>query len=181
MLELFMLYTRGVICDLGCGAGQVAHYLHTHGQEVLGVDLSPEMLAQARRRNPDVEFIEADMRHLPVTDAAWGGVVAFCSLVHLARSDVPLVLLEIRRVLQAGGLLLLSFHVGQGTHHSTNWWGILPTSLDYTYFSLEEMQGLLREAGFRLEDTRAVPTHPTACLRGYILARKALSRGAGPL
>src|SRR5262245_8181879 len=40
---------RGPVVDVGCGPGQVAHYLHTRGVPVSGLDLSPEMVAHARR------------------------------------------------------------------------------------------------------------------------------------
>jgi uncharacterized damage-inducible protein DinB len=36
--------TAGMICDLGCGPGQVARYLHSQGAEACGIDLSPEMV-----------------------------------------------------------------------------------------------------------------------------------------
>ena len=48
---------RGEVCDMGCGPGQVARYLKDAGvQEVFGVDLSPRMLEQARKLNPDIGF-----------------------------------------------------------------------------------------------------------------------------
>ncbi len=45
----------GPICDLGCGPGQIARYLHRLGAQTLGVDLSPNMVAEsntAESRNP---------------------------------------------------------------------------------------------------------------------------------
>ncbi|HSD82826.1 MAG TPA: methyltransferase domain-containing protein, partial [Anaerolineae bacterium] len=42
----------GVICDLGCGPGQVARYLCDHGAQAIGVDLSAHMIEQARQLNP---------------------------------------------------------------------------------------------------------------------------------
>src|SRR5436309_14505290 len=52
---------RGKVCDMGCGPGQVARFLRDAGVQVFGVDLSPEMLAQARRLNPDLEFCEGNI------------------------------------------------------------------------------------------------------------------------
>ena len=40
---------RGEICDLGCGPGHVARYLHDAGASVFGLDLSPGMIEQARK------------------------------------------------------------------------------------------------------------------------------------
>ena len=41
---------KGRVCDLGCGPGMVAAYLHGRGAEAMGIDLSPGMLEQARMR-----------------------------------------------------------------------------------------------------------------------------------
>jgi trans-aconitate methyltransferase len=47
---------RGEVCDMGCGSGQVARYLRDAGTTVFGLDLSPRMLEQARRLNPEISF-----------------------------------------------------------------------------------------------------------------------------
>ena len=41
----------GPICDLGCGPGQIARYLHRQGVKTLGVDLSAKMVEEAQRLN----------------------------------------------------------------------------------------------------------------------------------
>ena len=46
----------GPICDLGCGPGHVARYLHECEAQVIGIDLSAEMIERARRLNPGIEF-----------------------------------------------------------------------------------------------------------------------------
>lgn len=52
----------GVIGDLGCGPGHVGRYLHVLGMDVVGVDLSAGQLQQARRLNPGIGFLQADLR-----------------------------------------------------------------------------------------------------------------------
>src|SRR6478672_292842 len=64
---------RGPVCDLGCGPGQVARYLHDRGVPAVGVDLSPAMLEQARRLNPGLEFRQDDLRALGGEGGAWAG------------------------------------------------------------------------------------------------------------
>src|SRR5689334_16855014 len=56
------------VCELGCGPGHVARYLHERGVPVLGMDLSLEMVLHARQLNPEIEFRQADMRSLEVED-----------------------------------------------------------------------------------------------------------------
>ena len=54
------------VLDAGCGTGRVAAELASRGADVVGVDVDASMLAAARRRAPDVPWIEADL-----TDAAF--------------------------------------------------------------------------------------------------------------
>src|SRR4051794_26777184 len=107
----------GLVCDLGCGPGHVARYLHDRGVQVTGLDLSPAMVEQARHLNPGIAFRQGNMLALDVEDGAWGGIVAFYSIIHVPRVQVPVALAEMHRALRPGGLLLLAFHVGDETVH----------------------------------------------------------------
>jgi SAM-dependent methyltransferase len=176
LLDRFAARVRGLgpVCDLGCGPGQIARYLHGRGMDAFGVDLSPGMVALARRLNPDLRFEQGDMRNLRAGDGAWGGIAAFYSIIHIPRQEVVGVLRELWRVLGPGGSLLLAFHIGDEVLHLDEWWG-KPVSLDFTFFSLDEMEDYLRQAGFDiLETLQRVPyegvEHPSQ--RGYIWAEK---------
>src|SRR5580765_3905417 len=50
------VHGHGPACDMGCGPGQIARYLHERGVDVCGVDVSAGMLECARRLNPEIEF-----------------------------------------------------------------------------------------------------------------------------
>ena len=91
LLDRFAAGVRNVgpACDLGCGPGHVARYLHEQGVQVCGIDLSPVMVEQARRLTPAVEFRQGDLSALDVADGAWAGVAAFYSLIHIPNSDLP--------------------------------------------------------------------------------------------
>jgi SAM-dependent methyltransferase len=97
------------VLDAGCGAGRTAVWLVDQGAEVVGVDLSPELLQIARERVPGASFAVADLaRRLPFEDGSFDVVVA--SLVmHYLRDWVP-TLRELRRVLRADGVVVLSTH-----------------------------------------------------------------------
>jgi SAM-dependent methyltransferase len=73
---------------------------------VIGVDASPDMLAQARKRLPDVDFHEADLHRLPLADNAVDTVVCALALTHVP--DLAAVLAEFARVLRPGGSLVIS-------------------------------------------------------------------------
>ena len=166
---------RGIICDMGCGPGQIARYLSDRNVEACGIDLSPEMVKKARQLNPQISFERGDMLALEnVADAAFGGVAAFYSIIHIPRAGLHQALSELQRILQPGGILLLAFHLGRDIVHMDEWWG-KPVSLDFYFYEREEMKDALREAGFSLEE--AIERDPYADVeypsrRAYIFARK---------
>jgi SAM-dependent methyltransferase len=164
----------GPVCDLGCGPGHVARYLHERGVPVIGIDLSPAMLEQARHLNPGIEFRRGNMLSLDPEDAAWGGIAAFYSIIHVPRTEIAVALEEMKRVLRPGGPLLLAFHVGDETVHLDEWWG-QPVSLDFRFFRPEEMADFLRRAVFEVEEIVEREPYPDVehqSRRAYILARK---------
>lgn len=171
-----MKRVEGVICDLGCGPGQVARYLKDRGAEVIGVDFSAAMIKQARLRNPDIKFVCADMRALPVKDAAWGGIAAFYSIIHTPRPQIPALLLELKRVLRPGGALLLAYHLGEGEGCCRDYWGV-PVCMETTFLRTKELQEQLISAGFELLGWLERPPYASSAYqesrsyRGYVVVR----------
>jgi ubiquinone/menaquinone biosynthesis C-methylase UbiE len=76
---------RGEVCDMGCGPGHVARYLRDAGASVFGLDLSPGMLEQARKMNPDIRFREGNMLALDIRDGALAGIAAFYAIVNIPK------------------------------------------------------------------------------------------------
>ena len=176
VLERFARAVRdqGLVCEIGCGPGQVARYLHERGVAVVGLDLSPRMVELARQLNPGIEFQQGDMAKLPAQDRSWAGIVAFYAIIHLPRSEVVAVLREWWRVLQPGGLALLSFHRGQQVQHVDTLWD-KQVSLDFTFFECTEMENYLRTAGYVVQERRERGPYPgieVETQRCYVLAHK---------
>ena len=59
-----MRFAPRTALDAGCGTGRVAIELARRGVEVVGADVEPSMLAVARERAPDIEWVEADLARL---------------------------------------------------------------------------------------------------------------------
>jgi SAM-dependent methyltransferase len=176
LLDRFAASVRdvGPACDLGCGPGHVALYLRARGVQMCGVDLSPAMVERARRLVPGVDFQQGDMLALGVANGAWAGVVAFYSLIHNPRGDLPQALGELRRVLRPGGLLLLAFHLGDETLHLDQWWG-QNVCIDFHFFRADEVANYLRAAGFEIDDVIEREPYPDVehpSRRAYIFARR---------
>ncbi|MCB0013582.1 MAG: class I SAM-dependent methyltransferase [Anaerolineales bacterium] len=142
----------GTICDMGCGPGQIARYLHDQGAAVGGIDFSGAMVQEAQRLHPTIPFQQGDMLALTgVASASFAGIAAFYSIIHIPRPRVVQALNELRRILLPGGALLLTFHIGTGIRQMAEWYG-QPVDLDFLFFEREEMKGYLGAAGFMLDE-----------------------------
>jgi ubiquinone/menaquinone biosynthesis C-methylase UbiE len=73
------------VLDLACGTGRITAFLAAQGYNVVGADVSPAMLAVARRRCPAVPFVVADAERLPVGESAAPAVTAVRFLGNLPR------------------------------------------------------------------------------------------------
>jgi len=136
---------RGLVADLGCGPGHVARYLHQQGVTMVGIDLSPQMIEEARRLNPELEFRVGDMRTLDLSTESLTGVVAFYSIVHFERDELRAVMAELRRAMALGGLALIAFHMGHDVVHVDELFGA-PVNLDFRFHPPADVVAALRLA-----------------------------------
>ncbi len=96
------------VLDAGCGAGWPIAALLAGRLTVTGIDLSRAQVRLAARNVPAGHFAVADLRQLPFRDAAFAAVVSIYALIHVPREDHLAVLSEMRRVLDPGGLALVT-------------------------------------------------------------------------
>ena len=92
-----------VMLDVACGPGLVSAAAAARGARVAGVDFSPNMVTEARRRNPGLTFQEGDAEALPFADASFDAVVIGFGLHHFPLPGRAIA--EARRVLRPGGRL----------------------------------------------------------------------------
>ncbi len=113
------------VIEVGCGPGHVTSWLARAGAQAQGLDLSPEMVAQARSRFPGLTFEVGDLRDLmrPTAGPGWGAVLAWYSLIYLAESELAGAVQALARPLAPGGLLVLAMHAGQGVRTADEWFG----------------------------------------------------------
>jgi ubiquinone/menaquinone biosynthesis C-methylase UbiE len=107
------LRAGALILDLGCGPGRDMSWMEGHQRQVVGVDLSRQMLRIAHRHVRG-GLAQMDALALGFADHSFDGVWCDAVLLHFPRAVVPAVLAEIRRVLEPDGLLFVSVQQGQG-------------------------------------------------------------------
>ncbi|WP_440008745.1 class I SAM-dependent methyltransferase [Halomicrococcus sp. SG-WS-1] len=102
-----------VALDVGCANGRHAELLAKRAGRVVGLDVSRELLAEARARATDrafdLELVQGDAAALPLADAAVGLAVYVATLHHLPTREARVASLdELARVLGPGGAALVS-------------------------------------------------------------------------
>lgn len=89
-----------VVLDVGCGEGTLARYLADRGHEVIGIDPDPNVLPADTQ---GAHFMLAHATNLPFGDDSFDAVVSAMVLHH---TRIELALVEMRRVLKPGGVLV---------------------------------------------------------------------------
>jgi SAM-dependent methyltransferase len=112
--SLVRTYLPQSVLDAGCGTGRVAIELARYGIATLGVDVSASMIAEARRRAPTLDWIQADLatldldRRFDVVVMA-GNVPLFCPV-----EDRPLLVRAAATHVAPGGRLIAGFELDRG-------------------------------------------------------------------
>jgi ubiquinone/menaquinone biosynthesis C-methylase UbiE len=162
------------VADVGCGPGRVAAFLAAHGLNVIGVDVSPAMLAEARRAHPDIQFEEGCLHDLPITEGSLQGVVSWYSIIYTPPGRLVAVFAELMRVLKSEGQVLVAFQAGsdQPVHRTA----VHGTNLSLTSYrhGLDDVTRRLEEAGLKVHATaqREPELDHESTPQAFVIARR---------
>jgi ubiquinone/menaquinone biosynthesis C-methylase UbiE len=173
VLSLFASVVDGPALDVGCGTGLQTMELVRFGlDDVTCVDLSPGMLAVARKSLPQLNFTVGSMLALPYATGSFAGVIAFYSTIHVPDDLLPNALAELTRVLRPAGHLLVAFQTGDEPLHMTSALGHEIT-LDFHRRQPSQMATLLAEAGAPVRvQTLREPDEGERTPQAFLLAQK---------
>jgi len=159
-----LLPTGGALLDVGCGDGELASRAGQHFARVVATDVSAAAIEQARVRCADLPFAQAldfqvldANQPLPFANASFDTVVSLSTLQYIF--DPELFLREVQRVLLPDGKLLLEvpnmaylpqrLRLLAGKPIRTSYWKHGIDGGNLHYFTLNSLEQLLSEAGFR--------------------------------
>jgi SAM-dependent methyltransferase len=108
-------FRPGASADIGCGSGRDTAWLNRNGYPTIGFDASRELLAEATRRHPGVEFRPAALPDLTgVADDSFANVLCETVIMHLDLEAATAAVERLLAVLRPGGTLYLSWRVTEG-------------------------------------------------------------------
>lgn len=152
---------RVQVCDLGCGTGFCIEPMVAAGRAVVAVDIAQGMLSMARKkmaqRHPShtqarekLAYVCADFESLPFPPAVFDCVVS--SMSFQWSEDLAVLLPEVRKVLQAGGILLFATLGPDTLHELASAWSALDSYVHVNAFdSQARIIDQLQRAGFDVE------------------------------
>ncbi|GHH12734.1 class I SAM-dependent methyltransferase [Streptomyces lanatus] len=166
------------VADIGSGPGSITAHLHALGLPVFGVDISPRMVALARRAHPELRFHVGSMTSLDLPDETLGGIIALYSIIHVPDDHLLTTFAEFHRVLRPGAPLLLAFQSGDTEDHLhlTERFG-REIALDYYWRTTDTVTDTLTKAGLQLQ-ARILrePQDEEKRPRAFVLARRSETR-----
>jgi len=134
LLDAAAVKTGTKLVDIATGPGYVAAVAARRGATVIGVDFSATMIAEARSRNPDIEFRDGDAEQLPLGNDLFDSAVVNFGILHLGRPDQALT--EACRVLRPGGRFVI---MGPNIRYlAAEYWDFYDHCLPLSHLSMEE-------------------------------------------
>lgn len=153
-VKLFDLFVERVnpnmpVCEIGCGPGEISTYLKYKGLNMVGIDISEEMIRVAKQLNPHIDFRVGDVFSLDLPDNYFSGVLAPFLFVNYEPEDIRKAFLEIKRVLIPDGIFYLSFHAGDERIKVDDFL-VADNPLEFIFLDVKSIENLLKEIGFEI-------------------------------
>ena len=147
---LELLPKNAKILDVGCGVGVDSGFVNSKGFEVIGLDLSKEMLNLAKEKFPKIDFREQDVRELEFPPESFDGIIASCSLIHIPKNDVPSLVEKFSQILSDNGAIYIALQGGKSEEIFIDEPFKPDEKLFLNIISFEEIKKLLVKNGFSI-------------------------------
>lgn len=137
------------LLDLGCGAGQNFQRADYENNRITGVDISEGQIDEAKRLNPEGDFIRADIADLDFIRSGFNAITAMYSMIHLPLLLQEEVIGKIYNWLKPGGLFAGSFGWGEEEEYLED--DFFGESLWFFRYGRNRYREIFNSAGFRID------------------------------
>jgi cyclopropane-fatty-acyl-phospholipid synthase len=163
------------LLDVGCGWGSLAiHAARHYGAQVVGITLSEQQAALARKRVAEAGLTErVDIRiqdYRAITDGAFDAISSVGMAEHVGRAELPVYAAQLTALLRPGGRLLnhaIAWNAGETTWEEDSFIAryVFP---DGELISLGDMVGALESPGLEVLDVDVLRRHYAMTLRAWV-------------
>ena len=170
------------LLDIGCGSGVFCDLAKKKGADVVGIDATGELLAEAKKRAPAISFLEGDMESLPFPDHSFDVVCGFNSFQYA--ENIAAAFAEAKRVLKEDGWLVVMIWGNKEDCEAASYLKALGSCMPppppgaggpFALTENDRLQILLKEGGFdivHVADLSTVWDYPdkATAIRGLLAA-----------
>jgi 2-polyprenyl-3-methyl-5-hydroxy-6-metoxy-1,4-benzoquinol methylase len=150
---IHLLRKRGVdeIYDFGCGTGKVSEAFAKEGFQVVGIDMSEQMLNVARNQHshPSIKYLHADFEEF-ISNSTFSdplGVIFLYSLIHMGNLRCLCLLAQLAKMLPRDSLLMLAMHYDADAVMTSP---LSDASISLSRWTREQFTSDLKQIGFQI-------------------------------
>ncbi len=144
------------VLDLGCGSGWATRLLAPQCKEVVGVDVSDEMIRQAQQASnnfANVKYLQGSAQKIPCADNSFDKMLSVESFYYYADQEAALD--EILRVMAPKGRIFILINLYKDNEYSLQWVHLLKVPVHVR--SAADYIGLLQKHGFQSAESCQIP------------------------
>ena len=155
-IERFLFYLKKgmTVLDVGAGTGTLAFEMQfLHGLRITAIDVSKEMIRFAKKKYPQIEYKEMDLRNLKFKSKFFDAIFANYSLIHILEEDISIALDEFNRVLKNKGYIYIYLQSPKNKNKEDVYYPLIYKKSLRLFINLvksSEIKKLLRKANFKV-------------------------------
>ena len=142
------------LLEIGSGSGREASEWVARGYEYTGIDTSTVLLKIAQQTEPAGHYFHAAVYDMPFAPASFDTFSSWALLPHTPKERIGLALTAIHRVLKPGAVGFIAMREGEGEKQEPE------TGRWFSYYSLEELEEVLKAHGFDIVRKGLKPSRP---------------------
>lgn len=145
------------LLEIGCGPGNITKYLLSKRPDfdIFGIDIAPNMIELAKANNPAASFAVMDTRDIKSLDTRYDAIVGGFCLPYLSQHESNELILRAYALLNAEGLIYLSFVDGEPAQSGFKTGGY--GRVYFNYHHLDDLKAQLIKTGFGTMEIFKVP------------------------
>lgn len=153
--------------DAGSGTGvPIARYLVQSGFEVVGIDLSKEMVSVARRNLPEATFLQMNMAEIDFPPESFDGLISCYAIIHVPKELHAAIFKSFHAILKPQGVMLVSAASWEWEEFAD----YLGVDMFWSHHAPATTEALITDAGFEIEFGRDIESGGEK--HHWVLARK---------